>query len=157
VQSCTGRAERELGGNSEFPDTKYMWKASAMDVAVFDTNSNSGATDEDGNYPFDLRLPDYFVGRPLDHGAARVLIEATVKDAAGHSENRGEPIVVSQSPLLLSTLAKDSLRGTFAWRFTFAMKLWGSLPSLRAPASILSGKHLAPDFIEEIGDECHLV
>src|SRR5262249_5121403 len=46
----------------------------------------------------------YFAGRPLDHGVARVLIEATVKDSAGHSETRGEPITVSQSPLLVNAI-----------------------------------------------------
>jgi uncharacterized protein YfaS (alpha-2-macroglobulin family) len=79
-------------------------KASSMDVAIFDINSNSGKTDNEGNYHFDLRLPSYFAGRPLDHGAARVLVEATVKDSAGHAETRGEPIVVSQSPLLITAV-----------------------------------------------------
>lgn len=79
-------------------------KASSMDVAVFDISSSSGKTDSDGSYHFDLRMLDYFVGRPLDHGAARVLVEATVKDSAGHSETRGEPIVVNQSPLLITAV-----------------------------------------------------
>src|SRR5207245_1132262 len=42
--------------------------------------------------------------RPLSQGAARVLIEATVKDSAGHSELRGEPITVSQSPLIITAV-----------------------------------------------------
>ena len=33
-----------------------------------------------------------------------MLVEATVKDAAGHSETRGEPITVSESPLLLTAV-----------------------------------------------------
>ena len=35
---------------------------------------------------------------------ARVLIEATVKDSAGHAETRGEPITVSESPLILTAV-----------------------------------------------------
>ena len=49
-------------------------------------------------------LPDYFAGRPLNQGAARVLIEATVKDSAGHAETRGEPITVSESPLIITAV-----------------------------------------------------
>lgn len=51
-----------------------------------------------------LRLPNHFAGRSLSQGAARVLIEATVKDHAGHSETRGEPITVSDSPLLVTAI-----------------------------------------------------
>src|SRR4029077_1113282 len=75
-------------------------KASSMDVAVFEVGSVQGKTDRDGIYEFDLKLPAYFAGRPLSQGAARVLIEATVKDSAGHAESRGEPITVSETPLL---------------------------------------------------------
>jgi uncharacterized protein YfaS (alpha-2-macroglobulin family) len=79
-------------------------KASAMDVAVFEAASAQGKTDSDGSYHFDLQLPKYFAGKPLSHGAARVLIEATVKDSAGHSETRGEPITVSEAPLLITAV-----------------------------------------------------
>jgi uncharacterized protein YfaS (alpha-2-macroglobulin family) len=79
-------------------------KASSMDVALFDVASVEGKTDRDGAYHFDLRLPGYFAGLPLSQGAARVLIEATVKDSADHSETRGEPITVSESPLLITAI-----------------------------------------------------
>src|ERR1700681_3040585 len=57
-----------------------------------------------GAYHFDLRLPSYFAGRPLDGRAARLLVEATVKDSAGHSETREEPITVSESPLIITAI-----------------------------------------------------
>ena len=79
-------------------------KASSMDVAVFEVGERHGKTDNDGTYHFDLQLPAYFAGRPLSHGVARVLIEAQVKDSAGHSETRGEPITVSESPLLITAV-----------------------------------------------------
>ena len=79
-------------------------KASGMDVAQFEAVSAQGKTDAEGAYRFDLRLPDYFAGRPLSHGAATVLIEATVKDAAGHAETRGEAITVSESPLMITAV-----------------------------------------------------
>jgi hypothetical protein len=79
-------------------------KASSADVAVFEVASAQGKTDRDGTYHFDLKLPSYFAGRPLTQGAARVLIEATVKDSAGHAETRGQPITVSESPLLITAV-----------------------------------------------------
>jgi uncharacterized protein YfaS (alpha-2-macroglobulin family) len=85
-------------------DAEIGIKASAMDVQVVEVASAKGKTDSDGTYRFDLTLPRYFAGRPLSNGAARVLIEATVKDSAGHAETRGEPITVSESPLLITAI-----------------------------------------------------
>jgi hypothetical protein len=79
-------------------------KASSMDVSVFEVGSVQGKTDRDGTYRFDLRLPSHLAGRPLSHGAARVLIEATVKDSANHAETRGESITVSEFPLLITAI-----------------------------------------------------
>ena len=86
-------------------------KASGMDVVVSDLANVNGKTDDDGAYRFDFKLPAYFAGKPLSQGAARVLVEATVKDGAGHSEARGEPITVSESPLLITAVPEG---GTLA-------------------------------------------
>ena len=85
-------------------DSEVTVKASSMDVSLFVVGSTQGRTDHDGTYHFDLTLPTYFAGRPLSQGAARVLIEATVKDSADHSETRGEPITVSESPLIITAV-----------------------------------------------------
>src|SRR6266436_6764871 len=79
-------------------------KASSLDVSAFEVASDPGKTDRDGAFHFDIKLPNYFAGRPLSQGAARVLIEATVKDSAGHDETRGEPITVSESPLIITAV-----------------------------------------------------
>src|SRR5579859_7576712 len=79
-------------------------KASGMDVEVFEAASAEGKTDGHGAYSFDLTLPKYFAGRPLSQGVARALVEATVKDSADHSESRGEPITISESPLLITAV-----------------------------------------------------
>ncbi len=79
-------------------------RAKGMDVAIFEAAASNGTADESGVYHFDLTLPDSFAGRPLSQGAASVLIEATVKDSAAHTESRGEPITVSQSPLLITAV-----------------------------------------------------
>lgn len=84
-------------------------KASGMDVAVFEAASTTGTTDNDGVFHFDLKLPTYFAGRPLSQGAARALVEAVVKDSAAHSETRGEPITISQSPLLITAVPEGGI------------------------------------------------
>ena len=85
-------------------DAEITIKASSMDVTVFEAASSTGRTDADGSYSFDLKLPAYFAGHPLSQGAARALIEATVKDSAAHAETRGEPITISESPLLITAV-----------------------------------------------------
>jgi len=82
-------------------------KASTMDVAVAPVAAASGVAGKDGSYRFDLKLPSYFAGRPLNNGTAPVLIEATVKDASGHAETRGEPVTVSQSSLLVTAIPES--------------------------------------------------
>ena len=82
-------------------------KISGADVEVFEAASAKGKTDKDGVYRFDLVLPGYFAGRNFTLGAARALVEATVKDSAGHSETRGEPITVSQPPLLMTAIPES--------------------------------------------------
>ena len=79
-------------------------KASGMDVAEFAAAHESGKTDSEGNYRFDLKLPGYFAGDKLNKGAAPVLVEATVKDATGHAEMHGEPVTVSASALLITAV-----------------------------------------------------
>jgi hypothetical protein len=85
-------------------DAEIAMKASSTDVAVFEAASATGKTDREGVYHFDFKLPNYFAGRSLSQGSARALIEATITDSAAHAETRGEPITVSQSPLLITAV-----------------------------------------------------
>jgi uncharacterized protein YfaS (alpha-2-macroglobulin family) len=119
-------------------------KASSMDVAVFDAGSAVGKTDSEGTYKFDLKLAGYFAGRPLSQGMARALIEATVKDSAAHSETRGEPITISQSPLLITAIPEG---GTLIPHLDNQIFLLSSYPD-GAPAKTSLAVHL-PDGREQ--------
>jgi uncharacterized protein YfaS (alpha-2-macroglobulin family) len=103
----TGTVQANYFFGKPVDEAEITVKASSMDVSIFDVGSVQGKTDRDGAYHFDLKLPSYFAGRPLSQGAARVLIEATVKDSAGHAETRGEPITVSESPLLITAIPES--------------------------------------------------
>ncbi len=85
-------------------DSEVTLKAMGMDVTQFSEVVGSWKTDGDGAYHFGLRLPSYFARRPLEGQAARILIEATVEDTAAHSETRGEPVTVSESPLIITAI-----------------------------------------------------
>jgi hypothetical protein len=98
----TVRANYFFGNPVDHAETAI--KISSSDVDVFEAASTKGKTDKDGVYHFDLVLPAYFAGRNVSQGAARALVEATVTDSAGHSETRGEPITISQTPLLITAI-----------------------------------------------------
>jgi hypothetical protein len=98
----TVRANYFFGKPVDHAET--VLKMSSVDVDVFEAASAKGKTDKDGVYHFDLVLPTYFAGRHVSQGAARALVEATVKDSADHAETRGEPITVSQAPLLITAV-----------------------------------------------------
>jgi hypothetical protein len=100
----TGTVQANYFFGKPVNDADITLKASSADVAVFDVATVTGKTDNDGAYHFDITLPAYFAGRPLSQGAAQVLLEATVKDSAAHSEARAEPITVSPSALLITAV-----------------------------------------------------
>ena len=100
----TGTVQANYFFGKALDGSEVSVRAEGMDVAAFNAASVAGKTDHDGTYHFDLQLPGYLAGRPLDKGAAKVLVEATVKDTAGHSESRGEPITVSESAFLLTAI-----------------------------------------------------
>ena len=113
-------------------------KASAMDVELSEAASASGKTDGDGVYHFDLKLPEYFAGKPLSQGAARALVEATVKDSAAHSETRGEPITISESSILLTAVPEG---GSLVPHLENQVYLLSSYPDGR-PASTTMTVHI---------------
>ncbi len=123
-------------------------KATGMDVATFEAARSEGKTGEDGAYHFDFKLPGYFAGKPLSQGAARVLIEATVKDSASHSETRGEPITVSESPLLIAAIPEG---GTLIPNLENELFIISSYPD-GTPARTSLTVHI-PARIDRIGDQ----
>lgn len=100
----TGTARANYFFGNSVDNAPVTIKATGMDVTTFEAGSAEGKTDKDGAYRFDLKLPGYFAGRPLNQGAARALVEATVTDSAAHAESRGEPITISESPLLITAI-----------------------------------------------------
>jgi uncharacterized protein YfaS (alpha-2-macroglobulin family) len=97
----TGTVKANYFFGKPVANAEVMLKASAMDVELFDAATAEGRTNSDGIYHFDFVLPKFFAGDGSRHGASPVVVEATVKDAAEHAETRGEPITVSETPLVI--------------------------------------------------------
>ena len=100
----TGAVKANYFFGKPVDNASVTMKASGMDAELFEAASAKGRTDRDGAYRFDLVLPQFFAGNGKRHGAAPVVVEATVKDAAEHSETRGEPITVSETSLLITAV-----------------------------------------------------
>jgi uncharacterized protein YfaS (alpha-2-macroglobulin family) len=100
----TGAVKANYFFGKPVDNASVTMKASGMDAELFEAASAKGRTDRDGAYRFDLVLPQFFAGNGKRHGAAPVVVEAAVKDAAEHSETRGEPITVSQTSLLITAV-----------------------------------------------------
>jgi uncharacterized protein YfaS (alpha-2-macroglobulin family) len=100
----TGAVKANYFFGKPVDNASVTMKASGMDAELFEAASAKGRTDRDGAYRFDLLLPQFFAGNGKRHGAAPVVVEATVKDAADHSETRGEPVTVSETSLLITAV-----------------------------------------------------
>jgi 5-hydroxyisourate hydrolase-like protein (transthyretin family) len=79
-------------------------KASTFDVAFKEFHSWKGKTDERGHAEFQIKLPNYFVGLPLQKGNALVRLEVKVTDTADHSETISRTYPVSDQPIRVSLI-----------------------------------------------------
>lgn len=72
-----------------------------FDVAYQKVGQVVGRTDKNGTYTFEIPLPSYFVGQPLEKGKGTLKIEATVTDSAQHKESKSLSLPVVKEPLAL--------------------------------------------------------
>jgi hypothetical protein len=83
---------------------KVKVTASTFDVAFKDFQTVETKTDEQGHAKVEIKLPDYFVGQPLDKGNALVKLEVKVTDKADHTETITRTYPVSSKPIQVSLL-----------------------------------------------------
>ncbi len=79
-------------------------KASTFDVAFKEFATLRGRTDDKGAWEFELKLPDYFVGQPLQKGDAVVKLEAKVVDTAKHPQKAIKSVPVAADPIRLDAV-----------------------------------------------------
>jgi hypothetical protein len=83
---------------------KIQVTASTFDFQFRQFQTWEGKTDAAGHATFDITLPDYFVGQPLQKGNALVRLEAKITDTADHTETVGKSYPVSDQPIRVSLI-----------------------------------------------------
>lgn len=78
---------------------KVNVKLSKFDVAFNDFAEITGNTDGTGTFEFEERLPDSFVGQPLEQGNAFFKAEVEVTDGADHTESATAMVPVARDPI----------------------------------------------------------
>jgi hypothetical protein len=78
--------------------------AETFDVAFRKFQTWNGKTDANGHVKFDIQLPDYFVGQPLQKGNALVKLDVKVTDSADHTEKVSRTYNVSDQPIRVSLI-----------------------------------------------------
>ncbi len=82
-------------------------KASTFDVQFREFAKVAGKTDEKGGHEFEVQLPDYFVGQPLEKGNAFVQLEVSVIDPAEHEEKSTKTLNVADSLIQLNAVPES--------------------------------------------------
>ncbi len=82
-------------------------KASTFDVQMKEFAAATTKTDAKGAAEFEIKLPDYFVGQPLEKGNAYVQFEITVTDTADHSETVTKTFSVANSAITLGAIPES--------------------------------------------------
>lgn len=83
---------------------KIKVTASTFDVQFREFQTWEGKTDANGHATFEIKLPDYFVGQPLQKGDALVRLEVKLTDTADHTETIGKTYPVSDQSIRVSLI-----------------------------------------------------
>lgn len=72
---------------------------SKFDIGFQTFQEIQGKTDQKGKYHFETRLPDYFIGQPLEQGDAFIKIDVEVIDKAEHMEKLVDQRIITKNDL----------------------------------------------------------
>jgi hypothetical protein len=84
--------------------SKVKVTASTFDVRFHDFLTWEGKTDDAGHAKFEIKLPDAFVGQPLQKGNALVKLEVKITDTADHTETIVKTYPVANQPIKVSLI-----------------------------------------------------
>ncbi len=87
-------------------NSKIEVSASTFDIAFKEFSKWKGMTDANGHAKFEIQLPDYFVGQPLQAGNAIVKLDIKVLDNADHTEKVTKSYAVSDQAIRLSVISE---------------------------------------------------
>lgn len=78
---------------------KLTIKFSKFDVGFEEFATITATLDNEGHYKFEQKLPDAFVGQPLEQGKAFVKVDVSVVDTADHKEELTRNVTVTKSAI----------------------------------------------------------
>lgn len=81
--------------------------ASKFEIQFDEFETVEGTLSEEGHWEFEMKLPDYFAGTPLEQGKTSVRLEAKVVDTAEHREDKVIMVPVSDAPLSLFAIPES--------------------------------------------------
>lgn len=73
--------------------------ASKFEIQFTEFTRLEGKLDKNGHYHFEMKLPDYFAGTPLEQGKAAVKLEVSVTDNADHKQDKTQMLSISKDPI----------------------------------------------------------
>ncbi|GAB4340677.1 MAG: hypothetical protein Kow0099_16820 [Candidatus Abyssubacteria bacterium] len=82
-------------------------KLSKFDVEFSEFARIEGKTDGAGHFSFETKLPDYFVGQPLQQGKAFVKADVRVVDNADHKEELTRTLNIASDPLTVVAIPES--------------------------------------------------
>ncbi|MDW8029121.1 MAG: MG2 domain-containing protein [Armatimonadota bacterium] len=89
-------------------DGDVIVRLSTFAAGWHDIAELKGNLDEKGFWQFETKLPEKFVGLPLEGGNALLRIEATVTDKAEHSERTSITLPVSNEPIKIAVVPESA-------------------------------------------------
>jgi hypothetical protein len=81
----------------------------SFDVDATQFASLTGTTSEDGLFAFEMKLPDYLVGQPIEGGNGQVALRVEVTDGADHKEGADRTVVVAKSPVNIVAIPESGV------------------------------------------------
>ncbi|HUU01897.1 MAG TPA: MG2 domain-containing protein, partial [Myxococcota bacterium] len=103
-QTIKGKIQSDYFFGKPVAGAQVEVKASTFDVEFKEFAALKGQTDENGHWEFELKLPDYFVGQPVQKGDAVVKLEVKVTDSAKHTEKGVKTVPVAEAPIRLDAV-----------------------------------------------------
>ncbi len=96
---------------------KVVITASKFEIQFEEFNRLEGTLDKNGHYSFELKLPAYFAGTPLEEGKASVKLEVAVTDGADHRQDKTLMVPISKESIQLIAIPeagtlKEGLKNT---------------------------------------------
>ena len=105
-ETIKGSLQADYMFGKPLANAKIEIEASTFDVRFRQFTTVKTETDENGHVKFEVKLPDYFVGQPLQKGDAMVKLDIKLTDTAEQTENITKTYTVSDKPIRINMITE---------------------------------------------------